>query len=60
METLQDWEVNNAEPASGALGELAGALGVSQEVLAAELVDARHARAGRSAVAVPREKPGRQ
>ena len=54
--TLQDWEVDAGEPGSGALGKLAGALGVPTEELAAGLAEAQPAREGRVASA-PREKP---
>jgi len=45
--TLQDWEVDRAEPGSGALSKLAAALGVPLEELTAGLVEAQQARQGR-------------
>jgi transcriptional regulator with XRE-family HTH domain len=58
VNTLQDWEVDNGEPGSGALSKLAGALGVAEDELAAGLAEAQEARAGR-VVSAPREKPPR-
>jgi len=54
--TLQDWEVDAAEPGSGALAKLAAALGAPVEELTAGIAEAQAAREGRVASA-PREKP---
>ena len=53
---LQEWEVYGGEPGSGTLSKLAGALGVPQEELAAEVAASRQAREGQ-VVSAPRPKP---